>query len=141
MTPNQLTLLLFLSAILGVILALVLNVRIVRSKIRRWDSNSTIWFVLSIGNFGQKQVDMWKRRGGYNDDEARIIIRYQLWCLIEIPVAFLCAHYSNINFLVRRDYGDSALNSHNIEDRERRHGSPCMMPATAVPSQLSALSP
>jgi hypothetical protein len=39
------------------------------------------------------------------------------------------------------DYGDSALNSHSIEDRERRHGSPCsMMPAKAVPSQLSALS-
>jgi hypothetical protein len=99
MTPNELTLLLFVSALFGAILALVLNVRIVKSKIKGWNSNSTIWFVLSVGNFGQRQVDMWKRRGGYNDDEAKIIIKYQLLCLIEMPIAFFACAIFEYKFL------------------------------------------
>jgi hypothetical protein len=76
-------------SILGIVAALWLNIHIVKRKVGRWDSNSTIWFVMSIGNFGIKQVDMWKRRAGYDEGEASLIIRYQTLCLLEMPLGFI----------------------------------------------------
>ena len=62
------------------------NVWIVKSKVRAWKSSSVAWFVASLGQFGARQIAFWKRREGYDENEARIIIKHQLLCLVEIPV-------------------------------------------------------
>jgi hypothetical protein len=70
-----------------------MSIRTARREVTRWDGNSTIWFIRSIGNFGKPQIEMWKRRAGYDEDQAKIIIKYQMWCFFGVFVAF-CATVS-----------------------------------------------
>ncbi|MGJ4950074.1 hypothetical protein [Bradyrhizobium sp. HKCCYLS20291] len=89
MHENTMVALGFLGTLAGVVSAISINIVLVKRKLSRWDASSTIWFVASIGNFGEKQKAMWQRRGGYGRAESEIIIRYQLLCLLEMPVGLL----------------------------------------------------
>jgi hypothetical protein len=62
-----------------------------RRRIVGWDSSSTIWFIMTIGNFGDRQIDVWKRRGGYDEIQAKIIIRFQMLCLLGIVLAAIAS--------------------------------------------------
>jgi len=74
-----------------------MNIRFVRSHIGNWNSRFTILFVLSLGQFRQKQKEVWRLRAGYDETEANIIIKYQFLCLLEIFLGFitgiLVGHY------------------------------------------------
>ena len=69
-------------------IALWINIKLARAKVRRWDFNSTVLFVMSVGNFGEKQRAMWQQKGGYDEREANVIIDYQLFSLFEMPIGF-----------------------------------------------------
>ena len=83
-----LNLALFVSVVTVAVLALFANVRILKGKVKRWDGRSTHLFLTSVGQFGEKQVERWMGTGGYDEDESRTIIRYQLLYLFEVWVAF-----------------------------------------------------
>ena len=88
MHENGLVAIGFLGTLAGAVTALSVNIALMRRKLSRWDANSSIWFVMSIGNFGEKQRAMWQRRAGYGREESDVIIKYQLLCLLEIPIGF-----------------------------------------------------
>ena len=79
----------FLGALAGAVTALSVNIALVKRKLSRWDANSSIWFVMTIGNFGDKQRGMWQRRCGYGRGESDVIMKYQLLCLLEMPIGFV----------------------------------------------------
>ena len=97
MSQNLLVLIVFVLCLSIVAIAIWVNVRIVKSKVREWKSSSIAWFVASLGQFGARQIAFWKRREGYDENEARIIIKYQLLCFLEIPIGvvtiFVLANY------------------------------------------------
>jgi hypothetical protein len=88
MHENELVAIGFLGALAGVVTAFSVNIALVRRKLSRWDANSSIWFIMSIGNFGEKQRAMWQRKAGYDREESDVIIRYQILCLLEMPIGF-----------------------------------------------------
>jgi hypothetical protein len=79
----------FFVPVLGVQLVVWTNIRFVRSHIRNWNSHSTFLFVISLGQFRQKQRELWRCRGDYDETEANIIIKYQFLCLLEILLGFI----------------------------------------------------
>jgi hypothetical protein len=91
------TLAIFFVPVFGVQLVVWTNIRFVRSHVRNWNSHSTFLFVISLGQFRQKQREVWRCRGDYDETEANIIIKYQFLCLLEILLGFitgiLVGHY------------------------------------------------
>ena len=87
----------FFVPVFGVQLVVWTNIRFVMSHVRNWNSRSTFLFVISLGQFRQKQREVWRRRGDYDETEANIIIKYQFLCLLEIFLGFitgiLVGHY------------------------------------------------
>ena len=83
----------FLVTLAGAVTALSVNIALVRRRLRRWDANSSILFVMSVGNFGERQRAMWQRKAGYRRDEADVIMKHQLLCLIEIVVGFVLSPF------------------------------------------------
>ena len=78
----------FVLALIAWKLLIITFVKKARRSVARWDSNSTIWFVMTLGNFGARQIEVWKCRAGYGADEAKIITRYQVWCAVLLLPAF-----------------------------------------------------
>jgi hypothetical protein len=88
MSDGWLIVLWFLSCLVAWVLVIWASIRVIKRKMERWNSNSAILFIMTIGNFGERQIDMWRRRGGYDERQAKIIIRYQAWCLLGLFLAF-----------------------------------------------------
>jgi hypothetical protein len=65
----------FFVPLLGVQLVVWANIRFVRSHVRNWNSRSAFLFVISLGQFRQKQREVWMCRGDYDETEANIIIK------------------------------------------------------------------
>ena len=63
MHGDSLTVIVFLGALAGAALSLYVNISLARKKIGRWDSNSTVWFVMSLGAFGKRQRETWRTDG------------------------------------------------------------------------------
>ena len=78
----------FLGTVIFAIISLWVNIKLARARVGRWDSNSTARFVMSVGNFGDKQVAMWRQVGGYSESEAYTIIGYQLLSLLGMLLGF-----------------------------------------------------
>ena len=97
MSTDLRTLAVFFVPVFGVQLVVWTNIRFVRSHVRNWNSRSTFLFVISLGQFRQKQREVWRCRGDYDETEANIIIKYQFLCLLEILLGFitgiLVGHY------------------------------------------------
>jgi hypothetical protein len=89
MHGDGLVVVILLGTFLGVVMALWINIRLAKAKVKRWDFNSTVLFVMSVGNFGKKQRTMWQQKGGYDERDANVIIEYQLFSLIEMLVGFV----------------------------------------------------
>ena len=87
MSEGWLTLLILLPCVVAYPFIIWISIKVTRRKVMRWNSNSTIWFVMSMGNFGAKQIEMW-RREGYDEYQARTIIKNQMWCVIGLFSAF-----------------------------------------------------
>jgi hypothetical protein len=92
-------LIVFFTPLLGVLLVVWMNIRFVRSHIGNWNSRFTILFVLSLGQFRQKQKEVWRLRAGYDETEANIIIKYQMLCLLEISLGFFISILARHHFL------------------------------------------
>ena len=92
-------LIVFFTPLLGILLVVWMNVRFVRSHIGKWNSRFTILFVLSLGQFRQKQKEVWRLRAGYDETEANIIIKYQMLCLLEISLGFIISILARHHFL------------------------------------------
>jgi hypothetical protein len=57
-----------------------------------WDSKSAVWFVMTIGGPGYwLGYDHWQRYGAYDDDEAKIIIKYQYLCFFGMVLSGLAS--------------------------------------------------
>ena len=89
----------FFTPLLGILLVVWMNVRFVRSHVGKWNSRFTILFVLSLGQFRQKQKEVWRLRAGYDETEANIIIKYQMLCLLEISLGFIISILARHHFL------------------------------------------
>ena len=89
----------FFAPLLGVQLVVWTNIRFVRSHVRNWNSGSTFLFVISLGQFRQKQKEVWRLRAGYDETEANIIIKYQILCLLEILLGFILSILARHHFL------------------------------------------
>ena len=99
MSSDLRALIVFFAPLLGVLLVVWMNVRFVRSHIGNWNSRFTILFVLSLGQFRQKQKEVWRLRAGYDETEANIIIKYQILCLLEISLGFIISILARHHFL------------------------------------------
>jgi hypothetical protein len=91
MHENGLVAIGFIGTVLGFAIAVWVNIALVKARLGKWDANSSIWFGMSVGNFGEKQRAMWLRRAGYNRGEAELFIRYQMLCLLETLLSFLAS--------------------------------------------------
>ncbi|UPK29428.1 hypothetical protein [Bradyrhizobium sp. 195] len=78
----------FLLTVIFAIISLWVNIKLARARVGRWDSNSTARFMMSVGNFGDRQVAMWRRVGGYSETEANTIIGYQFLSLAGMLLGF-----------------------------------------------------
>lgn len=79
----------FLSALLSAFLCLLLNVGILKRRLKRWDSNATI--IMSLGNaisVNRHKKERWQVVHGYSDDESAAILHRQRICLIEMLAGF-----------------------------------------------------
>jgi hypothetical protein len=79
----------FLSCVVASAFVISAAIKASRSKVTRWDGNSTSWFIMTIGNFGAKHIDSWRHVGGYNEDQARIITRHQMLCVFGMFLAYV----------------------------------------------------
>jgi hypothetical protein len=77
--------------LLGAVAAFRTNIQIAKRKVNKWDSNSTIWFIMAIG-VGEPALKFWKDKVGYSEDEARLINKYQWLCVGEIFIGFLLSN-------------------------------------------------
>jgi|LakMenEpi03Aug12_release.lakeMendotaPanAssembly.Ray.scaffolds.fasta_scaffold3558516_1 hypothetical protein len=84
------TVIIFLASLVGAVIALSVNICLARNKIGRWEPNSTVHFVMSIGAFGARQRQSWLN-AGYSEKEADAIIDYQLFSLLEMPLGFVAS--------------------------------------------------
>lgn len=84
MSDGGLIVLWFVLSLIGSIFVIWTSLCTVKRKVARWNGNSSVSFVMTIGGFGQRQINSWKRLGRYDDDVAKIIIRYQLLCWLGI---------------------------------------------------------
>lgn len=74
--------------LLGAFVALRTNVQLAKKKVSKWDSNSSIWFIMAIG-VGEPALKFWTDKVGYSEAEARLINKYQWLCVGEIFIGFL----------------------------------------------------
>lgn len=79
---------LFLTALIGATLALWLNIRIVRKRIPKWQVDWAVPFVFSVGSFDNSKRELWTERG-LSEDDADMIVKQQLTCLLEMPIGFI----------------------------------------------------
>jgi hypothetical protein len=84
-----LTFLLFAATLTAFALTIVVNVKLAKKMIMRWGSNSTVWFMVGLGGSPQRQLDVWKSRCGFTDEEARVARKYQWLCVLEMFLGFL----------------------------------------------------
>jgi hypothetical protein len=79
----------FLGTVAFAIASFWLGIKLAKARIGRWDSSSSVRFVISAGNLGERQIAMWRRTAGYGADEADTIIGYQFLSLLGIVLGFL----------------------------------------------------
>jgi hypothetical protein len=48
----------FIGTLLGSAIAIWVNIALLKARLGKWDANSSIWFVMSVGDFGEKQRAM-----------------------------------------------------------------------------------
>jgi len=78
------------STLFGAVLSIYAGIMAAKRRVTKWDSNSAVWFVMSIGNFGERQIKKWKH-WGYDEAEARILIKYQTLSLLGCPIGFVAS--------------------------------------------------
>lgn len=82
-------LIVFVCSLFNILLVVWLNIRLLRRRIKEeWDSNATRLFVFSLGQFGEQQRHRWEKLG-YDAEDAKTIVSYQLCCLAETPLGFI----------------------------------------------------
>jgi hypothetical protein len=81
MSGGDLIVLWFLLSLFGSLFVIWTSLRAAKRRVTRWDSNSYTWFITSFGGFGRRQIENWKRWGGYDEDQAKTMIKYQALCL------------------------------------------------------------
>ena len=94
MSGGGLIVLWFLLTLFGWLLVIRRSLIAAKRRVTSWNSNLYTWFIVSLGGFGQRQIENWKRWGGYDEDQAKIIIKYQmrcwlgmiLWALVSLAV-------------------------------------------------------
>ena len=79
---------LFLTTLVGAILAIWLNIQIVKSNVAKWAGDLTVVFVFSVGSLDKRKTELWTGRG-FSADDANIIVKQQLACLFEVPIGFV----------------------------------------------------
>jgi hypothetical protein len=74
--------------LIGIIVTFWYNVRVLRRKLGRWRGDFTVAFIVIMGNVRASpgRIAVWTALG-FSEAEARIIIRQQQICLLEIPIA------------------------------------------------------
>lgn len=80
-----------LVSLLGMALSLLVNIWLTKTKIGRWDSNSTLWFVLSIGQFGSKANEIWLGKAGFREEEVSTIVQHQFLSLLGGILSFFAS--------------------------------------------------
>jgi hypothetical protein len=79
------------SAIAVIAIVFYVNICLAKRHISNWGGMHVFYFVVSMGQFGQKQIALLEDRCGMNRNEASVFIKYQLYCLIELPLCMLFA--------------------------------------------------
>jgi len=98
MSDGGLIVLWFLLSLFGGLLVIWTSLTAAKRKVTSGNSNLFPWFIISLGGFGPRQIENWKRWGGYDEDQAKIIIKYQvlcwvgmvLWVLVSMAVVMSC---------------------------------------------------
>ena len=75
---------------IGLILIIWLNLSSLKGKVHTWRNDLVPLFIFSIGSVRPGKASLWTQQG-YSEAEARVIVRQQLFCLLEFPIAFLVA--------------------------------------------------
>jgi hypothetical protein len=72
-----------MAAIIGLILACWHNVRVLRRRFSRWQSNLSVLFIFSFGHgrASPEKISLWTDLG-FSEAEARMIICRQVTCML-----------------------------------------------------------
>lgn len=79
MSNNTLTVTVFAATLLGAVFFLSLNIKILKKKLKRWDVNSTIYFIMSHTNVMSAES---KRRRDGKSCTAATMMRARSLCAI-----------------------------------------------------------
>jgi hypothetical protein len=80
MSDGGLIVLWFLLSLFGSLLVIWTSLVVAKHRVTNWNGNLHARFIISLGGCGQRQIENWKRWGGYDEDQAKIIIKYQVLC-------------------------------------------------------------
>ena len=107
--------LMFVSTLVGWVLVAWACLRAVRTKVENWNCYMSVWFLMSLGGFGQRAIDNWKRWGGCDEAQATIIVKHQLICWFGMILCGLAgmaagmAYCSNLPRLGRMHVGSISV--------------------------------
>ena len=90
----------FLSALLSAFLCLLLNVGILKRRLKRWNSNATIYFIMSLGNaisVNRHKKERWQVVHGYSEDESAAILQDML----DRDAGWICRRHLAVGKILR----------------------------------------
>jgi hypothetical protein len=79
-----------------------LNIIYLKRIVSKWTSNATLTFAMSLGGFGASKVEFWRKRGGFSSEEARLVVKFQNICLLEVAAIWLlimCMFYETLKLI------------------------------------------
>lgn len=88
MSAEAQSLAIFALSITCLIVFLIINVKMIKRHVDKWNSNWTMFFIMSLGRFGRAQQEYWKSKG-FSETDANVIIKYSTLCYSEIIVSVL----------------------------------------------------
>ena len=91
MSDGGLIVLCFALSLVGWFLVIWTCLRAVKRRVMNWNSNLSVWFIMSLGGAGQRQVENWKRWGEYDEGQAKIVIKYQLLCWLGMILSIVAS--------------------------------------------------
>jgi hypothetical protein len=80
MSDDGLIVVWFLLSLFGCLLIMWTSLVAAKYRVTGCNGNLSARFFISLGGFGQRQIENWKHWGGYDEDQAKTIIKQQVLC-------------------------------------------------------------
>jgi len=115
MSDGAIIVLTFFLVLSGWILIISISLRAVKRRLTKWDVNSYTWFIMSFGSFGQRQIDNWKNWGGYDEEQATVLVKYQTLCYVAIILWGVASMAAMMGYTALAHQHKKTLAEHKVE--------------------------